>query len=250
MARISRKDIGGKYFHIMVQGIAKESIFPDDNSKGYYLSCLRDGKDKASVKIFAFCVMSNHVHILLESDSISKLSSFMNSVNAKYAKYYNTINNRVGYVFRGRFKSEIIEEPKYLINCLAYIQNNPVKAGIVKNAQDYGHSSYTNYLTGLGIVDFKSAAKHYDIAASNIKAIMKEKSDSIWLEHDEMIYEPVDKVFDELIIRYKINKNNLDDDVIKKTAKELTERCGISLRKVANLLEIGRERVRRVIVNE
>lgn len=90
MARISRKKIGGKYFHIMVQGIAQENIFLNDNSKGYYLSCLRDSKDKTGVKLFAFCVMDNHAHLLVETETISELSSFMNGANAKYAKYYNT----------------------------------------------------------------------------------------------------------------------------------------------------------------
>jgi REP element-mobilizing transposase RayT len=250
MARISRKEIGGKYFHIMAQGIAKENIFPDDNSKGYYLSCLRDSKNKGNIKIFAFCVMDNHVHLLLEAENISKLSSFMNSVNAKYAKFYNTNNNRVGYVFRGRFKSEVIESTKYLVNCLAYIQNNPLKARIVENAQDYNYSSYTNYLTGRGIVDFKEASSYYDITSDNIKSIMSEKIDSKWLEHDDIVYDSFEDVFEELIKKYNISKNSLDDELIKKVVQELIKRSGISLRKAANLLEINRERVRRVVSAE
>lgn len=240
----------GKFFHIMVQGIAQENIFPDDNSKGYYLSCLIDSKTKANIFIFAFCVMSNHVHILVEAENISKLSSFMNSANAKYAKYYNTINRRVGYVFRGRFKSELIEDTKYLINCLAYIHNNPVKAKIVENAKDYNYSSYINYLTRFGMIDFEEAKKHYDISPSNIKAIMKERSESRWLEHDDMIYENEKKVFEGLIIRYGLSKKNLDDNLMKKVAVELKERCGTSLRKTANLLEVSRERLRRAVADE
>ena len=250
MARVSRKDTDGKFFHVMVQGIAKEYIFPDDEAKGCYLSCIRDSKYRKDIKIFAFCVMGNHAHFLFEVDSVLNISLFMNSVNAKYAKYYNTMNNRVGYVFRGRFKSELIESTKYLVNCMVYIQNNPVKAGMVKDAKDYNYSSYTNYLTGLGVVDFKEASKYYDIKPSNIKAIMKEKSNSDWLEHDEMIYESVNDVLDELIIKYGVSKHCLDDGTIKKVAEELKKRCKISLRKTADLLGINRERVRRAVSGE
>ncbi|MCL2145556.1 MAG: transposase, partial [Endomicrobia bacterium] len=91
----------------------------------------------------------------------------MKLVNVEYARYYNTINQRVGYVFRDRFKSEVIQDKKYLLNCLVYIHNNPIEAKIVNRAQDYNYSSYTNYLTGRGIVDFKEAKELYDISPEN-----------------------------------------------------------------------------------
>ncbi|MDR1942510.1 MAG: transposase [Endomicrobium sp.] len=248
MPRQSRKSSEGKYFHIMVQGIAKEHIFSDDKKKGYYLASIKKAKEKHNdVFVLAFCVMSNHAHLLLSAENVSCVADFMSIANADYARYYNNENDRVGYVFRDRFKSEVIANEKYLINCLVYIHNNPVKAKIVKHAQDYGYSSYTNYLTRRGLVDFNEAKKYYDISPSNIKAIMIEKSCSEWMEHDDKDYENYENVLEELVRKYKISSNKVDYDLAAKIAKELIERSGLSLRKTADILGVGRERLRQVL---
>jgi len=246
MPRLARKSLEGKHFHVMVQGIGKEMIFPDNNCKGYYISLLEKAKVKNKIFIFAFCIMENHAHCLIEAKNINAMSLFMKEINTEYARYYNNICSRVGYVFRGRFRSELIEDVKYLINCLAYIHNNPVNAKMVEKAEEYGYSSYTNYLTKAGIVDFKEAKMYYDISPSNIKAIMKEKSNSTWLEHNDKELEKYDDVIDELVIRYGLSKSKLesDDKLLGKVAVELKERTGLSLRKISGLLGLARERVR------
>ena len=77
------------------------------------------------------------------------MSKFMPKVNTKYAKYYNYMTDkRVGYVFRDRYTSEAIENERYLINCINYIHNNPVKANIVKRCGDYKYSSYSDFING------------------------------------------------------------------------------------------------------
>jgi len=125
MPRIARKKLAGKYFHIMVQGIDKEMIFPSDDSKGYYLSLLEKAKVNKKIFIFAFCIMGNHAHLLVKSGSIRELSLFMHELNRGYGRYYNNVKKRVGYVFRGRFKSEVVEDIRHLINCLTYILTFP-----------------------------------------------------------------------------------------------------------------------------
>jgi len=248
MARKARKDLEGKYFHIMVQGIGKEMIFPDNNSKGYYIEKIKEAKVKNKIFIFAFCIMGNHAHLLLKGENVKTVSLFMKGINTEYARYYNNMKHRIGYVFRGRYKSEIIEDAKYLINCLAYIHNNPVKAKIVNKAEEYSYSSYNNYLNGSGIVDFVEAKNYYDISAANIKAIMKEKSHSDWMEHDDKEYEEYEKVIDELVKKYSLSKNSLEeDDLLSNVVLEIRERTGLSLRKIADLLVINRERIRSVI---
>jgi REP element-mobilizing transposase RayT/phage antirepressor YoqD-like protein len=247
MARTARKHLDGKYFHVMVQGIAKENIFPDDNSKGYYLRCLDKSADKKSISILGFCVMDNHTHLLLTAENISVIAQYMKIVNSEYARYYNNENDRVGYVFRDRFKSEVIQDVKYLIHCLVYIHNNPVKAHVVKRAEEYRYSSYTNYLTKRGIVNFKEASKHYDISSSNINEIMKERSHSDWIEHDDKKYEDGEEVLEELVKKYNVSSNKLEYDLAAKMAKELIIRCDLSIRKTADLLCVGRERLRQLL---
>jgi REP element-mobilizing transposase RayT/predicted transcriptional regulator len=231
----------------MVQSIAQENIFPDDNSKGYYLASICDAKDKYHINVLGYCVMSNHAHLLLSADGVQEITNFMGFLNTRYARYYNDINGRVGYVFRDRFKSEIITNEKYLLNCLAYIHNNPVKAKVIDKASEYKYSSYANYLSSRGIVDFKIAAQIYDVSPSNIKAIMAEKSHSDWIEHDDKTYEKYEEVLEELVKRYNINSNNIDEELAGKIAVELKERTKLSYRKIANILGIPRETLRRSI---
>ena len=244
MPRIARKRLEGKYFHIMVQGIDKEMIFPDNDSKGYYLSLLEKAKVKNKIFIFAFCIMGNHAHLLMKAENVKAISSSMHGVNREYGRYYNNVLNRVGYVFRGRYRSEAIEDQRHLINCLAYIHNNPVKAKIVKKAEDYGYSSYKNYLKRMGIVDFEEAKKYYDISGSNIKAVMKEKSNSDWIEHDDKEYEDSEIVLEEIVTKYDINGKLTDYNLAARISKELMSRSGVSLRKCAEILGVGRERLR------
>ena len=231
----------------MVQGIGKEFVFPDDNCKGYYLKCLQKHKDKYPAKILAFCVMGNHAHVLAAVKDSDELAKYFKRVNADYAMYYNRTRKRVGYVFRDRFKSEIITTEKYLMYCLAYIQNNPVNAGTVKKAEEYKYSSYVNYLRGVGIVDFDEAANHFDTGPENIKAVMSERSEAVWMEHDDKDYEDKYEVLKELIARYNISSSRSvkNEDLAKKMAQEIKERSGASLREIALMLEIGRETLRK-----
>ena len=249
MARTARQNLEGNYFHIMVQGIAKECIFSEDKAKGYYLSCLQKTKSKKDVCILAFCVLDNHAHLLLSAENISVIAEYMRIVNSEYARYYNETNNRVGYVFRDRFRSEVIQNEQYLLNCFAYIHNNPVKAGIIADASEYGYSSYSNYLSRSGIVDFQEAEKFFDINPSNIQALMVDKEKVDWLEYDDKILENKNKVYDELIVKYGLTNVRLseDDELLIKTAKEVMDRCGISIRKIASLLEVSRERLRKLM---
>lgn len=108
MPRKARKEIDTKYYHVMVQGIGKEYVFPNDKCKGFYLTCLHKGKVNNIPNILAFCVMGNHAHMLLHIDNIEQLSKYMRKVNADYARFYNRLHRRVGYVFRDRFRSEPI----------------------------------------------------------------------------------------------------------------------------------------------
>ncbi|MCL2798133.1 MAG: transposase [Firmicutes bacterium] len=246
MAKQIRRNLDGQYFHVMVQGIGKEYVFPDDNSKGYYLSCLKNYKEEYPVKILAFCVMGNHAHVLLSVNNSDELSKYMKRVGEDYARYYNRAQDRVGYVFRSRFKSEVIRSEKHLVYCVAYIQNNPLKARLVEWAEEYPYSSYSNYLLRTGIVDFAEAGIFFDTAPDYMAGLMAELTDSKWLEHDDK--EGKAEVLAELIERYRFTPGELKDkDLVREIAMELRERTGISIRSAAELLFIDRETLRRLL---
>ena len=85
MPRKPRKNQEGRFYHVMVQGIGKEYVFPDDDCKGYYLRCLQKAKQYCQAKLLAFCVMDNHAHILTVVKNIEELSKYFRRINADYA---------------------------------------------------------------------------------------------------------------------------------------------------------------------
>ncbi len=145
MPRIARNNYQSKFFHIMTQGINKEHIFQKNTYKEYYLELLKHKLRDNDIKLISYCIMDNHAHILLFVPAIKHLSEMMSSVNTKYAMFYNNNLQRCGYVFRDRYKCEMIMDKTHLQNCIKYIHDNPVKAGICSNPIDYEHSSYRDY---------------------------------------------------------------------------------------------------------
>lgn len=145
MPRLSRISSEGNFFHIMSQGINKNFIFKEETEINKYIYIMYDLKEEYHIEIIAYCIMSNHAHLLLKINSIEELSSYMHKLNARFAQYYNKKNNRVGFVFRNRFKSEAIRDEKHLYNCISYIFYNPVKARICARPEEYKYSNYKTY---------------------------------------------------------------------------------------------------------
>ena len=153
MPRKSRKLLDGKICHHIVQGINKEYVFQEDEDKKKYLNLLRKYYKDYEIDIICYCIMDNHVHLILYSSNIENISAFMRKVNSIYAMYYNKKYNRVGDVFRNRFKSILILTRKQLCIWIKYIHMNPVKANIVKNENEYKYSSYNDYLNKSGFLN-------------------------------------------------------------------------------------------------
>ena len=141
MARTSRNNMrSSSFFHIMVQGINKEEIFSKKEFKVKYEKLIF--KLNCGIEIIAYCIMNNHAHILIKTDEIKFIQKWMKKVNTIFAMEYNKKCNRIGYVFRDRYKVQPIMDVKHLYLCAEYIHNNPVKAKSCKNKGDYEYSSY------------------------------------------------------------------------------------------------------------
>ncbi|WP_159459878.1 REP-associated tyrosine transposase [Dorea phocaeensis] len=144
MPRKPRQESLTGYYHVTTRGLNKELIFNENREKSRILNIIRENYQKFNVKIFAYCIMQNHIHLLVKSEK-EDLSSFMAKILAEYAKYYNYKHKRVGYVFQGRFHSQCIESEEHFWNCLRYIHLNPLKAKMCKNVQSYRYSSAQEY---------------------------------------------------------------------------------------------------------
>ncbi|MDD5488586.1 MAG: transposase [Candidatus Omnitrophica bacterium] len=129
-------------YHIVSRGNQKQFIFPHDDDLEKLLSIIRKYKLAFKVKIYSYCIMGNHYHILLDPPDIKALTKLMQGVNMSYTQYYNYKYNKCGHLWQGRYKSYIITKNSYMYNCVNYIEYNPVRANIVDKPESYKWSSY------------------------------------------------------------------------------------------------------------
>lgn len=144
MARVARQKSETGVYHVMVRGINRQDIFLDDEDRQRYLTTLERFKRQANLRLFGFCLMSNHLHLLL-AEGEEPLGETMRRVGSSYVPWYNDKYLRVGYLFQGRFLSEPVEGDAYFQAALRYIHQNPVQAKLVDVFDDYPWSSYGSY---------------------------------------------------------------------------------------------------------
>ena len=134
--------------HVICRGNNRQKVFHSDSDRLRYYTLINELKDEARIRVYHYCLMDNHIHLILRLNPESKLSRFMKQVNLTYFHYYRKLYCYFGHFWQDRFKSNIIEIDSYLLQCGKYIELNPVKAGIVNYAGDYSFSSYNFYAKG------------------------------------------------------------------------------------------------------
>jgi len=144
MPREKRVHIPYAFYHVMMRGNAKQRIFFENKDYTVYYNLLRQGVERFDHSIHGFCIMSNHVHLLVRAGELPIFNGVHN-ITSRYAKYLNKKFDVVGHQFQGRYKSCLIESLGYLLNVLKYIHLNPVDAHMVDAPQDYSHSSHSCY---------------------------------------------------------------------------------------------------------
>lgn len=147
MSRKPREWYPGSFFHLMSRGNRKDRIFRSSYDFMYFLRLLESTKEKYPFVLHAFCLMTNHFHLLVETREVS-ISKIMQTFLKRFTDFYNWKYDLVGHLFQGRYTSCIIKNDPYFKEVSRYIHMNPVKAGIVRHAEDYPYSSYSAYLTG------------------------------------------------------------------------------------------------------
>lgn len=140
MPRIARVVAVGFPHHITQRGNYRQTVFEDEEDYVLYLQLLEKYCKKYSLKIWAYCLMSNHVHIIGVPMDENSLAKTFNAVTMKYAQYFNQKRMVKGHLWQGRFYSCILDE-RHLYAAVRYIENNPVRAGIVKKPWEYKWSS-------------------------------------------------------------------------------------------------------------
>ena len=144
MPRKPRIELAGKY-HIINRGVAQMHIFKEPSDYEYFEELMCFYAKSFGITIHNYCLMGNHYHLLLEIKS-ENLSKFMRQLNMNYSIYFNKKNKRVGHLWQGRFKSWYVTDDAYLYTLMCYIEQNPLKANMVKDIKEYPYSSYHYFL--------------------------------------------------------------------------------------------------------
>ena len=233
MPRMARQKREGAIYHIMARSISEVGLFKTDSDKKKYMDIIKEYQIVYSFKIYAYCLMDTHLHIIIDSNG-ADISKIMHCVNFKYAQYFNYRHQRHGHLFQDRFNSKIVGDSAYLKILSAYIHNNPTDiSGYEKKPEKYLYSSLAIYL-GLRkdpfeIVDEKfvlslfgrnieTSRKRYSrlvykTKLTNVDNLTKEDTE---FENEKSEYRSerkilirdfnIDKVIQFVIKRFKINK--------------------------------------------
>ncbi len=141
MARPLRIELSGGLYHVTSRGDRREVIYLDDSDRVYWLALLGHVCRRFNWVCHAYCLMDNHYHIVVETAE-GNLSKGMRQLNGVYTQYINRTYNRIGHVYQGRYKAILVEKENYLLELARYVVLNPVRAGMVKDIEEWPWSSY------------------------------------------------------------------------------------------------------------
>ena len=247
-ARLTYKDA---FHHVMNRGHGGENIFPDDSAKTRFLEILEESSRLYRMRLFVYCIMDNHYHLILQNSS-GKLSEFMKNLNGEYGAYYRKRTGGTGYVFQGRFKSTLIQKDRYLTVAFVYILLNPVRAEITRNPWNYKWSSIRNYFNGRSET-FLDSEFVRDLFGDKtvLKDLLRE-----WRERDlpvkttrlgyvlgdERFIESAKKKFDRRKMRSESTRRRIqehDFEPVEKVIRDFEKKTGSSIKKIDTFTRVG-----------
>lgn len=255
MSKIHRIFSISNIYHIIIKGTDDNDIFYSNDDRYAFLERLKICKQKYKFQILAYCLMSNHIHLVIKVDK-KFLSKSIQSLTIRYASYFNKKYDHKGPFVQNRFKSKNIENLDYFLKVCRYVHRNPEKAGITRTF-NYRWSSYNEYINEEKIIN-KNILMHY---YNNINDFIEytNKSESI----DEVVniadYELYNKLNDKDLIEIIIKKFALDsvEDIAsyfkeknnRIKLKELKDVQGISISQISRVTRINRTSIKKILDN-
>ncbi len=144
MARKPRIHYPGAFYHVILRGNARQDIFFDDADRFHFYLLMQEGTERYRYCIHAFCLMTNHVHLLVQVADLS-LSRIMQNISFRYTRWSNWRQGKSGHLFQGRYKAVLVDADEYLLELVRYLHLNPVRAGIAKDPLEFPWSSHRAY---------------------------------------------------------------------------------------------------------
>ena len=145
MARPLRIAYPGAFYHVTSRGNEQKDLFKNHKDREKFLAYVESAVVRYGAVVHAYCLMSNHYHLLLETPS-GNLAQIMRHINGAYTTYFNVKRKRVGHLFQGRYKAILVEADAYALELSRYMHLNPVRAGMVAKPEQYQWSSYRSYI--------------------------------------------------------------------------------------------------------
>lgn len=160
MPRMPRKKSSTGIYHIMMRGVDRQNLFLCDADRAFFINTLFKVKQTSDFLLFAYCLMDNHVHLLMQVQNES-LDHIMKRLGVTYAGYFNWKYQIQGHVFQDRFRSECVETDSYFLDVVRYICQNPVKAGLCGSPSDYAWLDFGRLKQDRPLVDSISRFTHF-----------------------------------------------------------------------------------------
>ena len=158
MARLARNKLlyDGCYSHVFSRAVDKKRIFESEADFSFFKNLLNKQKKQCLFKIYHYCLMNTHFHLVVSIPNVALFSKALQQTKWAYTKWFNGKNERSGPLWTDRFNSMLIEDERYLLACGLYVEQNPVKAGMVKRCERWPHSSSPHWFLGKrdDLVDF------------------------------------------------------------------------------------------------
>lgn len=235
--------------HVVLKGINGQPIFLDNEDKIYFLNLL-NSKLSTNFILISYCLMSNHVHLLIKENTFFTTSDLMHNFISYYAKWFNAKHERSTSLFKQRFYSEGVESEIQLINTIKYIHNNPVKACIVSSPEKYPWSSYNKYLSNDSKIVDINYIEHYNISQNTILINNRQNFYSTF-DDSELYFKSYDCIFD--CIEEYLKGSNIFD-LLKmnsteqhKLIKHLILDKNFSQRKIAKIFNFSVAKISKIL---
>lgn len=240
MPRQARKPSSTGIYHIMLRGINRQQIFEDVEDRERFIETLFNYKEVCGYSIYAYCLMGNHIHILIKEGQ-ENLTQIFKRIAGSYVYWYNWKYHRCGHLFQDRFKSEPVEDDDYLLTVLRYIHQNPVKAKLCKTAEEYAYSSMSEYLGQPYLTDSEFVLSI--LPADQFVEYHRQENDDKCLEINEH-FRLTDEEAKVLILKITKCKSITDFQLLDTEKRNLFVRKlhekGLSIRQISRLTGVTR----------
>lgn len=238
-------------YHAMVRGINRQDIFIDKDDRLMFLEKLSSIKEHFAFTLYAYCLMSNHVHLLLREEE-EPIGKTMQRLGSSYVYWYNKKYERIGHLFQGRFRSEPITDEAHLLRAIRYIHQNPLKARMVATCKSYPWSSYNAYLCPRrnknGLTDTKLVLQIFGSVSEFVKFHNEPCGDDL-LDVDDITKatdQQAEKLVKEILLGLSFGElRALPRNQRNLLLQKMKDLPGVSLRQIARITGLSKSVVHR-----